>query len=401
MGNRILAVFVASLMVATLSITALAADPNVDLVVVSVHPGAFAADSGGRIVALADDYFDNGVDFVPFGETAYYPILGGEWRGDSQEDGNLKNDSGLMGSDINFWVSEANAVRSAVISKSWEEGGAMVASVAVERKRVSFDVAKYPSLKSYTPANVNGYYYFLAVTFKEKSTSTERVDVGGMVSIKKTGTDGFWSGGRKGQTTVDADVYVTLGYPYSTDLSLTGDPKVYYFADNGDTDAIETNEEEQINLPSNLGYFIVNTKSQGKIVLSCDAQFDTDFAAAYPEAELDFINGNGASFKRVGTLYLFAEEGEFLYRRDGNKVYAVDATYDDYESAFIIETRTLDSYVISNISLPARSTSAVTDVIVPPAVDPAGPGQVTVIDGGTTIDWGSYVPVNPSTGALA
>jgi hypothetical protein len=401
MGKRILAVFIASLMIATLSITASAADPNVDLVVVSVHPSAFAADSGGRIVALADDFYDNGVDFVPFGETAYYPILGGEWKGDSQEDGNLRNDSGLMGSNINFWVSESNAVRGAAISKSWDDGGAMVASVSVERKRVSFDVSKYPALKSYTAANVNGYYYFLAVTFKEKSTSTERVDVGGVVSIKKTGTDGFWSGGRKGQTTVDADVFVTLGYPYSNDLTLSGDSKVYYFSDNGDPNAIETNEEEQINLPSNLGFFVVNTKGQGKIVLSCDARFDTDFAADYPDAELDFINGNGASFKRMGTLYLFADEGEFLYRREDNRIYAVDAEYDNYEGAFIVETRTLDSYVISDIALPAISTPTTPGVIAPPAVEPEEPGQVTIVDGGTTIDWGSYVPINPATGATA
>ncbi len=112
------------------------------------------------------------------------------------------------------------------------------------------------------------------------------------MSIKKTGTDGFWADGRKGQSTVDADVFATLGYPYASDLELTSAPKVYYFADNGDPDAIETNEEEQINLYANQGYFIVNTKGQGKIVLSSDAQYDTDFAENYPDAELDFINNN-------------------------------------------------------------------------------------------------------------
>jgi hypothetical protein len=131
MKKRILCAAIALLTLAALTGTVCAADPNVRFGGGLVHNRAFAADSSGRIVALADDYYDNGVDFIPFGETAYYPVLGGEWQGDSQEDGNLRNDSGLMGSNLNFWVGDAAAVRSAAISKSWSEGGTMVAADSI------------------------------------------------------------------------------------------------------------------------------------------------------------------------------------------------------------------------------------------------------------------------------
>ena len=373
-----------------------AADPGVDMVVVAVHNRSFAADSDGRIVATANDYYKSGSDFVPFGATIYYPILGGEWKGDSQDDGNLNNDSGLMGSKINFWVTEPAAVRSAQITKSWDMGGTMVAGVSVERKRVDFDIKKYPSLKTYMSTDQSGYYYFLAVSFKERTTATERVDVEGTLSLKKTGTDGFWAGGRQGRNTVEADVFVTLGYPYSTELELTSDPRIYYFADSSDSNAIPTSDEEYIHLGSNIGYFVVNTKGQGKIVLSCDLSYDSDFADNYPDVDFTFINCGNAVFKRQGILYIYAKPGEYLYLREGKTLYNVDAEYDDYEGAFILETKTLDSYVISDTSLGAKPSQTLSDSLS--SVAPA-PGQVDII--GSPSAWDSYYPINPATGAGA
>ncbi|MEG2205003.1 MAG: hypothetical protein RRY21_07575, partial [Oscillospiraceae bacterium] len=92
------------------------------------------------------------------------------------------------------------------------------------------------------------------------------------------------------------------------------------------------------------------TEGQGKIVLENDTDFNADVAAKYPEANLDFVNGNGASFNKTGEMFLEAEEGSFLYAlsADGT-LKAVKAEYDF--DGFTFKTRTLGCYVISDMEL--------------------------------------------------
>ncbi|MEG2144975.1 MAG: hypothetical protein RRY40_06565, partial [Oscillospiraceae bacterium] len=79
----------------------------------------------------------------------------------------------------------------------------------------------------------------------------------------------------------------------------------------------------------------------------------------YPTANLDFLNGNGASFNKIGVMTLSAEKDSFIYRinNDGSLT-RVNAVYDEYEEAYTFKTRTLDKYVISDIEL--KSTGTVT-----------------------------------------
>jgi hypothetical protein len=105
----------------------------------------------------------------------------------------------------------------------------------------------------------------------------------------------------------------------------------------------------------------VNVTGQGKLLLYYDEKFNASVAAAYPYANLDFVNFNGASFNRTGTLSILAEEGSYLYalNADGS-LSKISAEYDEYEEAFKISTRTLGKYVISDteLTLVAASTSS-------------------------------------------
>jgi hypothetical protein len=88
------------------------------------------------------------------------------------------------------------------------------------------------------------------------------------------------------------------------------------------------------------------------------------------------------SFNKIGELFLPADEGTFLYvlNSDGT-LSAANAEYDSYEEGFFIKTRTLGSYVISDIELDIAS-----------AVE-----EPTVDDVVETVEEPSNA--NPSTGA--
>lgn len=251
---------------------------------------------------------------------------------------------------------------------TYEMGGSLIESVEIVKKKIAADAAT--SFGSH-PAF---YAYFLAVKVKS-STSTSVADVIGEITLKKSG-----------QVDPDAEVYegadfsFSVGFrsavPASDGKTLKDSARVYAFKGNGTTAEYEEDEEFEFELYGDAGYFIVNTVGQGKLVLWNTTKFNADVAAKYPEANLDFINGCGASFNKTGELYLYADEGSYLYalKADGTLA-AVKAEYDEYEEAFLVKTRTLGSYVISDVELE----------LAPAVVTPTEPAA----------------PANPSTGAAA
>lgn len=87
----------------------------------------------------------------------------------------------------------------------------------------------------------------------------------------------------------------------------------------------------------------------------------------YPDATLEFhtFECNNKSFKRVGKLYIPADEIElkdgkmgapYLYEIVNGKITAVEAKYDSYDEEFVISTNKLGSYVVSDTKLKTAST---------------------------------------------
>ncbi len=255
---------------------------------------------------------------VAYAETVYYGLLGA---------------AGAK-------VTEYDAVRGTSIKQKWELNGTTIEKIEIVKKK-------------HGDASTD-YAYYLSVKTKD-NTSTKDTDVVGTLSLRKSGTDGF--------DEINHAVNFTLGYDAVADSnSITDKLALHDFAEDSELSITFT--------AADSNYFVVNTMGQGKLLAKADVKYNADIAAKYPSANLDFFNGNGASFNKIGELTIAADKGSFLYavNADGNLT-AVKATYDEYEEAFKVKTRTLGQYVISDVEL---KTSV---VVTPPTTeDKTNPG---------------------------
>ena len=275
------------------------------------------------------------------------------------------------------YVNEYDAVRSARIKKSWDIGGSLVDDVEIVKKRFT------PS-DAYTASE--RYIYFLAITMKEK-TSASTHDLSGTVKLSKSGSNGF--------DEIRVDVNLEVGYASPTDDNMIPEtPAVFKEGDGFSGDSDETFYFEA----DDYSWFEVSTNGQGKILLGMGTEFGEDIASKYPEANLDFWNGNGASFNKIGELHLYAEPGSYLYQINSNgKLIRPAYSYDRSEECFVIKTRTLGRYVISDVKLNISSIDA-------PTVDSTGTagttGTVGTVTSVTNGDTATVVYPNPATGGF-
>jgi hypothetical protein len=122
---------------------------------------------------------------------------------------------------------------------------------------------------------------------------------------------------------------------------------------------------------------VIDATSEKEVLLGYDTDDVDEIVEAYGDANLDFYALTG-TFKKTAEVTIEAAEGSYLYQIVDGKVKAVKAEYDEFEEAFIFNTRTLGTYVVSDIELTAAADDAVE----------------TVVSGTTT-------SANPSTGAAA
>lgn len=100
------------------------------------------------------------------------------------------------------------------------------------------------------------------------------------------------------------------------------------------------------------GYFDVNVIGQGPLDIGCTTTPVTDVAERYPQAALKFLTWDKKPFfNRIGDLVLYAEPGAFLYALRGDTLVEVEGGYSEAEGGFIIKTRRLEGFVISDRAL--------------------------------------------------
>ena len=103
--------------------------------------------------------------------------------------------------------------------------------------------------------------------------------------------------------------------------------------------------------------FAVDLSGQGKLNLKNNRNFNKEFAGMYDYANIDFINFvKTPSFNKNGTVYIYADEDEFIYEvtADGAKEIKGLKWDEDYE-AWTFKTRTLGSYAISDVELDEKT----------------------------------------------
>ena len=273
-------------------------------------------------------------------------------------------------------VEKYEAVDGVRINQSWDIGKEWVSNVDFVKKK--FELG-------------GDYQYFLAITFKDASTEASTSDVVGEIVLKdSTGKNKINrdpanpTGGGTGETNtlfVNAELMYAKPVPSNisaTAATLTDGSRLFKFDDDGMED-----EEFEFSFSTwGAATFVVNTVGQSDLVLKADVKYNTEIGAMYPNADLSFFNGNGVTFNRTGEMFIPADAGTFIYEiKNGVPVEISNAEYDEHDEGFRFKTRTLGSYVVSDVMLDLMSGA---DVVAPAAPAP-----------------GALEAVNPDTGAAA
>ncbi len=243
------------------------------------------------------------------------------------------------------------------VKANWERGGEYVESVKV------------------APVMSNGKaVYGIAIVLKEQPTSTSTKDIIGTVTLSASKSK-YTITGAGDSNKLDIDVALSVKNATAGDASKTGDDVYIHSFGDGD-------EEQEIELYAEAGKFVVNTIGQGKLVIKTTVDYNKGIENVAPDVNYTYFNGNNATFNRLGDLYLNAKEDEFLYKVNSDGTLTkVDAKYDSDEEAFVVRTRVIGSYVISEKELDVEKVNA--GVNTPEETAPVAP----------------TAPVNPGTGA--
>ena len=324
------------------------------------------------------------IDSVEYGKTAYFLLT--EYYLDSGDDEQTR------------LVTQSESTDKLKVKGDWEEGKSLVDGMAITKKKVnSFgtyddldDKDNFTEDKDFTSDMVNDYgfvsgkYYYMVAITVEDSSSTSDADIIGTLTLSKSK--------KPKADDIDFDVAINVdweqSYRKTEDLTITGDydpiySETYY--------ALKFDCDEEVELGFNDdSTFTVDVSGQPKTLLYFDTDFNSSIAAKYPLAELNFWNGNGAKFNRTGEMFLSIGDEDYddyyLYQinSDGSLSEVPNAEYDDADEGFYFKTRTLGSYVVSDMELDTSATesSDESDDIVVTPVDPV-------------------TPVNPGTGARA
>ncbi len=262
----------------------------------------------------------------------------------------------VYGSEVYFKLNDENgyfidsddydAVRAMKIRENWDDGGNYVEDVEIVRARYE------------DPANGDFEYgYFLAFSLRD-ATRTDTIDVAGEIELSRTGDE-----------PIDTYAYVsfTIGYPDAANSSM------YYIEEYlqlYDFDEYGGEHDHLFYLADTAGTFEVDTYSQSPILLSVNFEDDDAVADKFPDADLVFMNGNGATFERLGTMgievpYNFVDSDEDVYvyevQEDGMLI-EMDSDFEYYQSIVYFETRTLGNFIVADSpiieSIPTPPTSS-------------------------------------------
>ena len=198
------------------------------------------------------------------------------------------------------------------------------------------------------PASTDPHYeYWIKITTKDSAT-TKDIDVVGKVSV---GTS---------KSSAEKDQEVSVDFTLTN--ADTNNPGNY--TDREDDVYIEPGERAVVSFADDASdeftvefgddaYFVFNARGQGKLNLAYNTKYNKDFAYDYDDANIDFINFEGEpTTNRTGTLYIYADEDSYIYEVTSKGAKKINgAYYDDDEEAWVIRTRNLTSYAISDKKL--------------------------------------------------
>lgn len=331
--------------------------------------GYLANEDGIVIVDLDDGEGDRRVDKVAPGETVYYKL--------KTED--------------NSFVSYEPATSGVTITQDWSVGNNLIDKIEIVQKK-------------FRDRSETDYCYMLAITVKSDITSDKIQDAMGTITLKKTsGTDSGASSGRNSLAfTLAIRFFFEIGYEEGNFTEIPKKPMVYLTEGSRGTMEFGFEDCENCTLEMDIS-------GSDRILLGANSDYVKSIEDRYPGAELIYFNGSSSTFNKTATLRLGAPQGSYLYKvSSSNKLTAYDAPYSSDDGAFIIETKTLGRFIVSDIALDASGASDVSgssDVIVSSSSTPEDYSNVIVEQNSVTQqpapDYSGSNKVNPGTGAAA
>ena len=195
-------------------------------------------------------------------------------------------------------------------------------------------------------------FYGVVISTKEAPKETEAKDIIGTITVKSKDFLYKKDADAKAEKEQTFDVAFTISNETASEDATTDETKVYKFG--------EGEDEHEIALFAEMGSFTVDTRGQDDLVIETDVMYNEGIENALPDANYVYFNGNGATFNKIGTLSLNAEEGSFLYRVNSDGTLKLSrAPYDEDDEAFKVRTRVLGSYVISERELDTEKLNSV------------------------------------------
>lgn len=306
--------------------------------------------SPGDIVEKGDDYYDYVVSSLTPGKTYYIAI--------APYDRDV---------DLDLRSSARNYLEAESISdnRNLSLGG----NLSISRRKVASDE----------------YWYFATLDIRNVSATSypeDGYDLTGYID----------AGGDVGEIEVSATIEYEEGGGY-----LEETPRFFVYDDE---------EDIELTLPDGNGMLVINSRNvKSKYLLAMDNDYNSAIAERFPDANLDFYNGNGTSFKRTCKMYIEADSDEFLYEYSDGKLIDRTKSYDNSEGAFVFNVDKLGTYILSDKKLSgsvsdannSSSSSGSASNPTPPATDDAAAGRQQVSDLVSTYFTNKFVVVNYGT----
>ena len=332
--KKIFALALAAVMTAGMATTAFAADAYLQLgesgqvVVDSNDDGKFLGDGKDEVVNFKDGKVD--LTKIPGGKKIAVLLL--------SSDGEV--------------VDDKDEIKGFKVKTEW--------SVGKLDDKAAIELVKFDT----------GYRYAVTFTLPE-GAETKYEDLAGKISVYKNSSDlkedsdkvgitlkfgAEYGYGQKYLEEVEDDMTkaeVVIFKDMSTDKGLEGEETLVF----GDLE------------------FEVDVTGQGKLNLKNNVDFNKEFAGMYDYANIDFINFEmEPTFNKNGTVYIYADEDEFVYEvtADGAKAIKGLKWDEDYE-AWTFKTRTLKSYAISDVELDEQTVTEDKNESSKPAGDKENP----------------------------
>lgn len=227
---------------------------------------------------------------------------------------------------------ELNTTYYSIAGQTWTSGKDLVESVRINNDDNTVVLKLKPDYTSTKEKTLKG---TIKVRDKKKGRFLE-ITVNDTVGYTQ-GTIDIESDGNIPSLTVDPDTVYTVvasdkGYPYGTLL---------FQADVADVEVRVYDKER---------YFLGFTRDPNKEILKANAESD---------AVIEFLNFEGTpTFSGTATVNFYGFEKDYhIYELKNNKLVKTSAKWDNETDSYVLKTRTLGSYVISDKTLRGATSS--------------------------------------------